>query len=218
MLLNSAIAVFVFFHNVSYRAISSLAVRINGGVHPKHRIIGYHRFFLEHIPANARVLDVGCGDGHLDAAIAKRTSRIVGMDIKADSIKKAQHRHASAKIEYLVGDATTYKFTEKFDAVILSNTLEHIKDRVGFLKKLSKQAPLFLLRVPALTRDWLTVYKKEGGLEYRLDPTHYIEYTEESFRDELEKAGLTIQSLTTQFGEFYAVATVNSFPSQDRHA
>ena len=38
-----------------------------------------------------------------------------------------------------------------------------------------------------INRDWITLYKKELGIEWRLDKTHYIEYTLESFKEELEK-------------------------------
>ena len=39
-------------------------------------------------------------------------------------------------------------------------------------------------------RDWIALYKKEIGVEYRLDKTHYIEYTLDTFQAELKKAGL----------------------------
>jgi hypothetical protein len=49
------------------------------------------------------------------------------------------------------------------------------------------------------------LYKKELGIEYKLDKTHFIEYTLESFKNELEKAGLRVYSYTIQFGEIWAI-------------
>jgi len=69
----------------------------------------------------------------------------------------------------------------------LSNILEHIENRVKFLNKIKNLAPKILIRVPMINRDWITLYKKELGVEWRLDKTHYIEYTLESFEKELEK-------------------------------
>ncbi|MCD4780946.1 MAG: class I SAM-dependent methyltransferase, partial [Candidatus Omnitrophica bacterium] len=92
----------------------------------------------------------------------------------------------------------------RFDVVILSNVLEHIDERVKFLKRLREMAPQFLIRVPMINRDWITLYKKEVGLDYRLDKDHYIEYTLETFEDELSKAGLQIQEYGIQFGEIWA--------------
>ncbi len=61
-----------------------------------------------------------------------------------------------------------------------------------------------------ITRDWLSVYKKNQGFNYKLDDTHFIEYSEENFRSELEKAGLRIESTCVKFGELYAIASVLS--------
>jgi len=91
--------------------------------------------------------------------------------------------------------------------IILSNVLEHLKNRIEFLSKIKKLAPKILIRVPMLNRDWITLYKKELGIEYRLDPSHYIEYTLESFEKELQKVGLSLKNYSIQFGEIWAVVT-----------
>jgi hypothetical protein len=42
-----------------------------------------------------------------------------------------------------------------------------------------------LIRVPVIDRDWIVVIKKELGLEYRLENTHFTEYTFKEFLQEL---------------------------------
>lgn len=42
------------------------------------------------------------------------------------------------------------------------------------------------------------------GLEYRLDKTHFIEYTLHSLKKELKLAGLKFISYSIQFGEIWA--------------
>ena len=54
-------------------------------------------------------------------------------------------------------------------------------------------------------RDWITVYKKECGVEWRLDLTHFTEYTLESFNIEMQASSVDIRSIKVQFGEIYAV-------------
>ena len=113
-------------------------------------------------------------------------------------------------ISYVCADALTYEFKNKFHAIILSNVLEHIEYRVAFLKKIFKNQgnnnpPVLLLRVPMVTRDWITLYKKEQGVEWRLDDSHYTEYTLDQIFEELKEAGLFIESYDIQFGEFYGV-------------
>ena len=56
-----------------------------------------------------------------------------------------------------------------------------------------------------IDREWTVLYKKEHGIEYRLDSTHFIEYTEITFREEMEKNNLYIKSLDIRFGEIYAI-------------
>jgi hypothetical protein len=59
-------------------------------------------------------------------------------------------------------------------------------------------------------REWPVPYKKELGVEWRLDPTHEIEYTEKELQEELFEAGLDILSLDIRWGEFYVVVTPSS--------
>jgi hypothetical protein len=49
----------------------------------------------------------------------------------------------------------------------------------------------------------------ELDLDYRLDKTHFIEYTLESFLGELERSNIEIISYHIQWGEIYAVCKGN---------
>jgi len=213
-MLHVLLTIFVWLHNFSYTMISSIAVRLNSGEHPKHAILNYHHFFLSNVNSQEAVLDVGCGLGEVASDIAQKARLVVGIDIDAQKIASAKKRHAHPNLTFTVGDATRYPFNQKFDVIMLSNTLEHIKNRVALLQKLKKLAPRLLIRVPLLTRDWLPVYKMKMGFEYRLDKTHFIEFTEEIFQQEIEQAGLRIQNVYTKFGELYAVVV----PAIDTHA
>lgn len=201
---------FIALNNLSYTVISSLVVRENHGLHPKHRIMQYHMFFLEHIHAADTVLDIGCGNGALAADLATKARHVLAIDINPRHIIQAKQSHARPNIEYLVGDATTKNFSQPVHSIVLSNVLEHIEHRKDFLEKIKTLAPVILIRVPLITRDWLAVYKKEQGFEYRLDPTHFVEYTEEQFANEMSTAGLKIVSTHIKFGELYAVITTGS--------
>lgn len=204
------IKIFCWLHNFSYKIISSLVVRENGGLHPKHRILDYHKFFLDNISATDSVLDIGCGNGSVAFDMSKKAAKVVAIDISEKNIKTAQSKFNNNNLEYIIGDATTYKFEGKFDAITLSNVLEHIENRVDFLSKTKLLAPKILIRVPLITREWLAVYKKENGIEYRTDKTHFVEYTEEGFAEEIGGAGLTIESWHIKFGELYAVCRRDS--------
>lgn len=192
-------------HNFSYKLATWFAIKAEGGLHPKHRLMDYHRFFVDAVQPNDMVCDIGCGNGALTFDIAKKAKKVVGIDLSSENIEVAKQGYSASNIEYLIGDAIHYVFNQRFDVVILSNVLEHIENRVKFLEKIKNLVPKILIRVPMTNRDWITLYKKELGIESRLDKTHCVEYTLESFEEELEKANLKLEKYSIQFGEIWAV-------------
>ncbi len=194
--------------NFLYKLISFLAIKYEGGIHPKHRLLGYHDFFINNIRNGDTVLDIGCGNGALSFDIAKKAKEVTGIDIEEKNIKEAKKKHSLTNLTYIVGDATKDLGEKKFDVITLSNVLEHIEYRVDFLKSIKGLASTYLIRVPMFDRDWIPLYKKELGIEWRLDLTHYTEFTKQTFEKEVTEAGYTINSLSVQFGEIWAVITV----------
>ena len=193
-------------HSFMYFLIGQLATRINHGISPKHEIMKYHDFFLENITANDTVLDVGCGNGIVTRDLSKKAREIIGIDILNRSIQKARKDCSHKNVQFICGDATKYTFKTTFNAIILSNVLEHIENRVEFLHRIRPLSKKFLIRVPMIDRDWLTLYKESIGAVWLLDNTHYTEYTFASFKKELDLAGLHIKKYSIQFGEIWAVA------------
>jgi len=203
-ILLQTVKLFIYLHNLSYNLISVLALKINNGLHPKHCLLKYHKFFLKNIAKGDRVLDLGCGNGFLTSKLSRKAKFILGVDLNSKNIKQARRNHSASNIEYRLGNATKIK-KQGFDVIVLSNVLEHIKYRVSFLHKIKKTAPKILLRVPLLNRDWLTLYKKELNCRWRLDKTHYTEYTIKSLKKELKEAGLYLEKYSIQFSEIWVV-------------
>lgn len=196
---------FLGLDNYCYKLISKLAILENNGIHPKHRIMNYHQFFVDNIKKGDRILDVGCGNGAVAYDLSRKAESVLGIDINEENINYAKKNYQSDNLNFIIGDATKYRFKGNFDVIILSNVLEHIKNRVIFLKRIKRLAPKILIRVPTIDRDWLVLYKKEKGVEYRLDKTHFTEYTIESFEKEIKEADLKIESCSIQFGEIWAI-------------
>ena len=205
ILLRWVIGILVRLHNYSHHKIAELASVLEGGFHPKHRITKYHQFFVDQVMLSDSVLDVGSGIGLLSYKVAAKAKKVVGIDFSEANIKYANEHYKRFNLEFVLGDVTTYKFLRKFDKIILSNVLEHIDDRTELLKILSKISDTILFRVPMENRDWLVVYKKELGFEYRLDTTHRIEYRKETIEEELIAGGWRIEKYQVIWGEFCAV-------------
>ena len=203
----------LWLHNRAYRLAGRYSACLEpDGLHPKHRLMKYHLWFMNHVQPEWRVLDIGCGIGALAQDLKTKCRTLVGIDLNSSNIVEATRRYAAEGLSFQEADALTYQIKEPYDAFVLSNVLEHIQNRVEFLKDLYvnypwEPKPILLLRVPMLTRDWITLYKKERGVEWRLDATHAIEYTEELLRTELTQAGLQIVEWEIRFGESYIVAS-----------
>jgi methionine biosynthesis protein MetW len=96
-----------------------------------------------HVTAGARVLDVGCGDGALMAALREaRAANVSGLELDARNVADAVGRGLSV----VQGDADTdlaYYPDQSFDYAILSQTLQTTRrpDRVvGELLRIGRQA------------------------------------------------------------------------------
>jgi 2-polyprenyl-3-methyl-5-hydroxy-6-metoxy-1,4-benzoquinol methylase len=193
--------------NALYRATSLAAIRYDGGLHPKHRLTGYHDFFVAHVRPGERVLDVGCGVGALAADLARaRGALVTGVDLDRRAVAEARRAHRDPRLTFLEADARALP-AGRFDVVILSNVLEHLDDRVAFLREVvARAAPgRVLIRVPCFERDWRVPLKQELGVEYRLDPTHRLEYSVERLETEVGDAGLAVQERQVRWGEIWAV-------------
>jgi len=191
-----------------YHLQGDLAGTYGEGVHVKHRLTGSYEFFTDRISASNTVLDIGCGNGALAYSIAKTTNaNVIGIDINPKTIEKAKVLHSHKNVQYVTGDATKKTIENNFDVVVLSNVLEHIEQRVSFLKDLisNTKAPTFLIRVPSFDRDWRVPLKKELGIEWRLDVTHEIEYTVDIFLSELSSSGMEAIHLESKWGEIWSV-------------
>jgi len=90
------------------------------------------------LPANARILDVGCGPGWLSEYFARLGYDVTGIDISDDLIQIARERLARVpyqvdhetplRCRFLTHDIEVQPLAEKFDAVICYDSLHHLED------------------------------------------------------------------------------------------
>ena len=85
------------------------------------------------------------------------------------------------------------------DFVILSNVLEHIENRILFLKNIQKisGAKTFLIRVLYFKRDWEVAFRKKLNMYYFSDNDHNIEHIIEELKNELSKVNLVMKEPKT---------------------
>jgi trans-aconitate methyltransferase len=78
--------------------------------------------------AGERILDLGCGTGHLTAQIAEAGAEVIGIDTAVAMIEQA--RKAYPQLRFEIMDARNFTFAEPFDAVF-SNAVLHWVKRAG---------------------------------------------------------------------------------------
>jgi SAM-dependent methyltransferase len=86
------------------------------------------------IPAGARVLEIGSGDGDLLAAL--KPSRGVGIDASGRFVELAREKHP--ELEFVHEFAELFESDEKFDYVVLSGLVGYLDDVQGVLENLQK--------------------------------------------------------------------------------
>lgn len=188
--------------------INERAMAYGRGEHPKHRLTNYHGFFVQHINDGERVLDVGCGYGAVARSIARAYPRceVMGIDQDLPRLAQAKASDNPSNLQFVEGDATQALPSGPWNAVVLSNVLEHIVERVPFLTALhiSTRASRYLIRVPLFERDWQMALRRELGVDFRSDVDHKIEHTLDEFRAEISAAGLVPLEIKTLWGEIWA--------------
>ena len=132
--------------------------------------------FLNDIPENSKILDIGCGNS---SAFKIKTflpnSYYVGVDICEYNNKHDSNIYAD---EFLITDPNNFvnsinSLNIKFDAIISSHNLEHCNDRYGTLNAMVDRLNIggkIYLSFPS--EKTINFPKREGTLNYYDDPTH----------------------------------------------
>ena len=115
------------------------------------------RYYNLFIPTGASVLEIGCGSGELLAQL--RASRKVGIDLSTHQIAAA--RAGLPEAEFHVQAGEDLALTEKFDCIIISDTLNLAADVQLLLEQLHRVAHadtrLILNYNSSLWRPWFAL-------------------------------------------------------------
>jgi trans-aconitate 2-methyltransferase len=148
--------------------------------------------------AGERVLDLGCGTGHLAARIAEAGVEVVGIDSSPEMIAEARRLFPGLSFE--VADARDFAFDEPFDAVLSNAVLHWVKppeQAIACIKRALRPGGRFVAEfggrgnVAAIVSS-LDAASREIGLGAWEHPWYYPSIGE--YAPLLERAGLEVAS------------------------
>lgn len=152
------------------------------------------------LPDDARILDVGCGDGfHLDVLqeFGKKTWKLEGVDVDERAVSIGLKN--GLKIHH--GTLETVDLPKKsYDLVILIQTVEHVAEPTTLLEQIySLMRPGGRLVIVTDNTDSLdfTIFNKRhwGGYHF---PRHWYLFNKSTMARLAEKTGFELEKLTTQ--------------------
>ena len=146
-----------------------------------------HRYFYDYltrvlrvrIPEGLRVLDLGCGSGHLLSAL--KPSHGVGIDISSPAIRTARELYGNEKLRFLEGDAAEPAVLAQaggsFDVILLVNLVTHLTDVQAALEALQavSHARTRVL-IYSYSRVWQPFLRLAElvGMKYRQPPEAWL--------------------------------------------
>lgn len=147
-----------------------------------------------------RVLDLGCGTGHLTAQIAERGAEIIGLDASASMI--AQARQNYPKLRFVLADARSFRFDDPFDAVFSNAALHWVREADAVIASVAaalKPGGRFIFEMGAKGNNArvlkaLTAVLEEAGYAAKI-PWFFPSAAE--YATLLEQQGFEVQSLAT---------------------
>jgi 2-polyprenyl-3-methyl-5-hydroxy-6-metoxy-1,4-benzoquinol methylase len=128
----------------------------------------------DRLPANAEVLDVGCGNGVISRSLGERGFNVRGIDISEKTIEKARALNTLPNVRFEVVSAEKLVAEGKrYHAVICSEVLEHLHEPSKLLNVLYQSITdegVLIVTVPngsgprelLVTRPVITMQKKNN--------------------------------------------------------
>jgi len=160
------------------------------------RLSAIRREVVTRIPAQSKILEVGCGHGEVLWSCYRPESMMTGVDINPNSVAIARHRfEGKPNVTFLEGDVRKMDLKDgSFDCILCTEVVEHIPDPTDVLNEISrllKPGGIFISTVPwehllVLLRTLILPVRLLQGRGV-LVPEHLHYFNKTGYRKLLEK-------------------------------
>ncbi|NGX35430.1 MAG: putative trans-aconitate 2-methyltransferase [Candidatus Anoxychlamydiales bacterium] len=162
---------------------------------------------------NERVLDIGCGDGKITAAISNRTPNgdVIGLDISTNMIDFAASMFKYNNLSFMLGNVLSMPFKDQFDLVVSFCALHWVLDQKTALFNIRES--LFedgkaLIVIPALSSNNLSIKCEELVNDKKWD-SHFLDFNsskkvyfdQNEYENILKNVGFEIIHIETTYSE-----------------
>jgi 2-polyprenyl-6-hydroxyphenyl methylase/3-demethylubiquinone-9 3-methyltransferase len=96
------------------------------------------RLLTEVLTPGARILDIAAGQGNFSIALAELGYDVTWNDLREDLAGYVQMKSDRATIHYAPGNAFELTFPSLFDAILITEIIEHVAHPDAFLVKVAK--------------------------------------------------------------------------------
>lgn len=140
-----------------------------------------------------RILDVGCGEGHITAEIKRQfpEAEVHGLDYSLSAIRRA---HAAySEVSFSVADAVKSPYPDgEFDVVVCNNLWEHVSDPIGMLLRMKgvlRPGGSVIISTPSRYRTSNLVRVLTGRKVVFMSSLHVTEYSVGQVKEQLAYGG-----------------------------
>lgn len=191
-------------------------------IKPQERIIGTENFTYrnvihvleKYVKNDDKILDIGCGVGTIDFFLANRGFNVKGIDVSQNAIEMCKkNSHAlglESQLTFSRVDFPTHNIEEKFNLIICSEVLEHLKDDKIALKEIYKillTGGISIFSVPSKNAPLYRI-----GLTKKFDKRvgHLRRYAQIELKDLIINAGFDILDILKTEGVLRNILFLNS--------